>query len=46
VLNVHDAAEITVRADRPMAFQLDGDYLGEQEAITFRSVPGAVRIVI
>ncbi|MFC5752026.1 diacylglycerol/lipid kinase family protein [Actinomadura rugatobispora] len=46
VLNVHDTAEITVRADRPMAFQLDGDYLGEQEAITFRSVPGAVRIVI
>ncbi|WP_344590698.1 diacylglycerol/lipid kinase family protein [Actinomadura vinacea] len=46
VLNVHDAAEITVRADRPVAFQLDGDYLGEVESITFRSVPEAVRVVI
>jgi diacylglycerol kinase family enzyme len=44
--NVHDAAEITIRADRPVAFQLDGDYLGEQRVITFRSVPKAVRIVI
>jgi diacylglycerol kinase family enzyme len=46
VVNVHDAAEITIRADRPVAFQLDGDYLGEQRTITFRSVPKAVRIVI
>ncbi|MBT2208425.1 MULTISPECIES: diacylglycerol kinase family protein [Actinomadura] len=46
VVNVHDAAEITLRAERPVAFQLDGDYLGEQELITFRSVPKAIRIVI
>ncbi len=46
VVDVHDAAEVTVRAERPMAFQLDGDYLGEQSAITFRSVPKAIRIVI
>jgi diacylglycerol kinase family enzyme len=46
VLNVHDAAEVTLRADRPVAFQLDGEYLGEQETITFRSVPRAIRIVI
>ncbi|MFF5258983.1 diacylglycerol/lipid kinase family protein [Actinomadura viridis] len=46
VLNLHDAREITLRADRPMAFQLDGDYLGELESITFRSVPRAIRIVI
>jgi diacylglycerol kinase family enzyme len=46
VLNVHDAAEVTLRAERPVAFQLDGDYLGEQESITFRSVPKAIRIVI
>ncbi|GLZ05461.1 diacylglycerol kinase [Actinomadura sp. NBRC 104412] len=46
VLNVHDATEVTIRSDRPMAFQLDGDYLGEQRAITFRSVPEAIRIVI
>jgi len=46
VLNLHDVAEVTLRAERPMAFQLDGDYLGEQERITFRSVPKAIRIVI
>ncbi len=46
VVNVHDAAEVTLRADRPMAFQLDGEYLGEQAHITFRSVPKAIRIVI
>ncbi|MFD0900819.1 diacylglycerol/lipid kinase family protein [Actinomadura sediminis] len=46
VVNVHDAAEVTVRAERPVAFQLDGDYLGEHRSVTFRSVPKAVRIVI
>ncbi|WP_433327276.1 diacylglycerol/lipid kinase family protein [Spirillospora sp. CA-294931] len=46
VVNVHDAPEITLRSERPVAFQLDGDYLGEQETVTFRSVPKAIRIVI
>ncbi|MFF4238085.1 diacylglycerol/lipid kinase family protein [Actinomadura geliboluensis] len=46
VLNVHDAAELTVRADRPAAFQLDGEYLGELRSVTFRSVPKAIRVVI
>jgi diacylglycerol kinase family enzyme len=46
VINVHDATEITLSSSRPIAFQLDGDYLGEREGITFRSVPKAIRIVI
>ncbi|WP_089314344.1 diacylglycerol/lipid kinase family protein [Actinomadura mexicana] len=46
VLNLHDEAEVTVSADRPVAFQLDGDYLGEHRTVTFRSVPKAIRIVI
>ncbi|WP_301323752.1 diacylglycerol/lipid kinase family protein [Actinomadura rupiterrae] len=46
VLNVHDATQVTLTADRPTAYQLDGDYLGEVERITFRSVPKAIRIVI
>jgi diacylglycerol kinase family enzyme len=45
-LHMHDAPEIILRAERPVAFQLDGDYLGEHRLITFRSVPNAVRIVI
>lgn len=46
LVNIHDATEITLRAERPVAFQLDGDYLGERECVTFRSVPKAIRIVI
>nr|WP_285496752.1 diacylglycerol kinase family protein [Actinomadura sp. NBRC 104425] len=46
VVNVHDAAEVTLRAPRPVAYQLDGDYLGETPAITFRAVPKAIRVVI
>jgi len=45
VVDVHDATEITLRSSRPIAFQLDGDYLGTREQITFRSVPKAIRIV-
>jgi diacylglycerol kinase family enzyme len=45
-VNAHDLAELTVTATRPIAFQLDGDYLGEREAVTFRSVPKAIQIVI
>jgi diacylglycerol kinase family enzyme len=45
-VNVHDASEITLRAERPIAFQLDGEYLGERDCVTFRSVPKAIRIVI
>jgi diacylglycerol kinase family enzyme len=46
VVNVHDTSEVTIRAGRPIAFQLDGDYIGEREVITFRAAPKAVRIVI
>lgn len=46
VVNVHDASRFTLRADRPIAFQLDGDYLGERTEVRFRSVPEAIRVVI
>ena len=46
VVDVHDASEITMAASRPIAFQLDGEYLGTREQITFRSIPKAIRIVI
>lgn len=45
-VDLHDATEITVHSSRPIAFQLDGDYLGERESIAFRSVPKAIRVVI
>jgi len=43
---VHDAAEFTVSSDRPLAYQLDGDYLGEIETVTFKSLPDAISVVV
>jgi diacylglycerol kinase family enzyme len=44
VLAVHGAESLTVRSARPIAFQVDGEYLGEIEAIKFQFVPGALRV--
>ncbi len=45
VLKLHDLAEFTLVGSRPLAFQLDGDYLGERETVTFRAVPAALRVL-
>ncbi len=42
----HDAATITLTASRPMAFQLDGDHLGDIESVTLRAVPHAIDVVV
>ena len=44
VLAVHGAESLTVRSARPIAFQVDGEYLGEIEAIKFQFVPRALRV--
>lgn len=44
-VTVHNLAELTLTAARPMAFQIDGDYLGEREQVTFREAPGALRVI-
>ncbi len=44
VLSVHGADSLTVRSARPIAFQVDGEYLGEIEAIKFQFVPRALRV--
>jgi diacylglycerol kinase family enzyme len=41
----HDLAEIRLAADRPVAFQLDGEYMGEVEEVRLRSVPYALRVI-
>lgn len=46
ILGLHDLEEFTLRAQRPIAFQVDGEYLGQRHFVTFRSVPKAVRVVI
>jgi diacylglycerol kinase family enzyme len=41
----HDLPEIRLAADRPLAFQLDGEYMGEVEEVRLRSVPHALRVI-
>ncbi len=45
VLRLHDQDRFTLRAQQPVAFQVDGDYLGERELIRFISEPRALRVV-
>jgi diacylglycerol kinase family enzyme len=45
VVRLHDQSEFTVVANRPQAFQLDGDYLGERQKVHFVSVPEALRVI-
>jgi diacylglycerol kinase family enzyme len=45
VLRLHDLAEFTLRSARPMAYQLDGDYLGERDKVRFTSAPAVLRVV-
>ena len=45
VLSLHDVAEVTLRSDRPVAFQVDGEYMGERDCVRFRSVPDALRVI-
>ena len=42
----HDLAELTLRASRPVAAQVDGEALGDLQALTFRAVPNALCVVV
>ena len=45
VLAAHDLDALELRASRPVAVQLDGEYVGEAEEVSFRSVPRALRVI-
>ncbi|HEY3009651.1 MAG TPA: diacylglycerol kinase family protein [Micromonosporaceae bacterium] len=45
VLRLHDVDEFTLRAARPLPYQLDGDYLGERDKVRFTGAPAALRVV-
>lgn len=45
VVSLHDLDEVTVRAARPTALQVDGDYLGEATEVTFTADRAALRVV-
>jgi diacylglycerol kinase family enzyme len=44
VLSVPGLESFTVRSARPMAFQVDGEYLGETGAVRFQFIPHAIRV--
>lgn len=44
-LTVTGLESLTIRSVRPIAFQVDGDYLGETEAVKFQFVPHALRVI-
>ncbi|OLB75961.1 MAG: diacylglycerol kinase [Actinobacteria bacterium 13_2_20CM_2_71_6] len=44
VLRLHNVTEFGLRATEPVAFQLDGDYLGAREKVRFTAVPSALRV--
>lgn len=46
VFGLHDLEEFTLTSERPLAVQLDGDYIGERDTIVFRSEPDALRVIV
>jgi diacylglycerol kinase family enzyme len=45
VLSLHDQPAFTLRSSRPIALQVDGEYMGEHECVAFHSVPRALRVI-
>jgi diacylglycerol kinase family enzyme len=46
VVNLHDQNVLTFRAARPVAFQVDGEYMGEREHVILRSIPNALQVLV
>jgi diacylglycerol kinase family enzyme len=46
VVLLHDADAFTLRADRPVAYQVDGDALGTRTAVRLSAVPAALDVLV
>jgi diacylglycerol kinase family enzyme len=46
VVSLHDQDALSFRAVRPVAFQVDGEYVGEREHVLLRSIPNALRVLV
>ena len=44
MLTLHDLSGFTLTTSRPLALQVDGDYLGERTKATFTAIPEALRV--
>jgi diacylglycerol kinase family enzyme len=42
----HDLAEFSLRSERALPFQVDGDALDERRQVRFRSVPRALEVYV
>jgi diacylglycerol kinase family enzyme len=45
LVRLHDEPVLDFTAARPVAFQVDGEYMGEYEHVRFVSVPKALRVI-
>jgi diacylglycerol kinase family enzyme len=45
LFRVDDVPCVTVRSSEPIAFQLDGDYVGRRNEVRFTSIPNALDVV-
>jgi diacylglycerol kinase family enzyme len=45
VVSAAALTELTFQAERPIAFHIDGEYLGETESVAFRFVPDALCVL-
>jgi len=45
LISAHDLPLLALTASRPLAFQIDGEYMGEVENVCFQSMPEALRLV-
>jgi diacylglycerol kinase family enzyme len=45
VVSASALSELAFEAERPIAFHIDGEYLGETESVAFRFVPDALCVI-
>jgi diacylglycerol kinase family enzyme len=46
ILTRHDLPSFTLDADRPLAVQVDGEYIGERETLQLEAVPRALSVLV
>ena len=46
VYRMHDLDVFTLSAERPLAVQVDGEYVGERDELVFHAEPNAIRVAI
>lgn len=45
ILSWHDESDFMLAGDRPLAVQVDGEYIGERESVHVQAIPRALRVI-